>query len=148
VRKTVYGRCPKIALATMRAFRCNSAIGESRDWPWLGIPLKSMRGPPEDEDGATAVTIEIPTTGERFAGRLIEEPFGALCLTGRSNRPCYVLSRVLEIGWRIVESTSDERELMGTHGITPDALGAAATAVRFVGSTEPTAAEEVRSQSR
>ena len=89
-----------------------------------------MRGPPEDEDGATAVTIEIPTTGERFAGRLIEEPFGALCLTGRSNRPCYVLSRVLEIGWRIVESTSDERELMGTHGITPDALGAAATAVR------------------
>jgi hypothetical protein len=68
------------------------------------------------------VTIEIPTTGERFAGRLIEEPFGALCLTGRSNRPCYVLSRVLEIGWRIVESTSDERELMGTHGITPDAL--------------------------
>jgi hypothetical protein len=107
-----------------------------------------MRGPSEDEDGATAVTIEIPTTGERFAGRLIEEPFGALCLTGRSNRPCYVLSRVLEIGWRIVESTSDERELMGTHGITPDALGAAATAVRFVGSTEPTAAEEVRSQSR
>lgn len=82
-----------------------------------------MRCPSEDEDGAADVTIEIPTTGERFAGRLTEEPFGPLCLTGRSNRPCYVLSRVLSIGWRIVECTPDERELMGAHGIAPDALG-------------------------
>jgi hypothetical protein len=68
------------------------------------------------------MTIEIPTTGERFTGRLTEEPAGPLCLTGRSNRPCYVLSRVLSIGWRIVECTPDERRLMGTHGITLDRL--------------------------
>ena len=73
--------------------------------------------------------IEIPTTGERFAGRLRAEPFGPLCLTGRSNRPCYVLSRVLGIGWRIVECTPDERELMETHGITPDPPVPAAIAV-------------------
>jgi hypothetical protein len=71
-------------------------------------------------DELRPVIIEIPTTGERFVGRLSEEPFGPLCLAGPSNRPCYVLSRVLSIGWRVVECTPDERELMGTHGITPD----------------------------
>jgi hypothetical protein len=71
-------------------------------------------------DELPPVIIEIPTTGERFVGRLSEEPFGPLCLAGPSNRPCYVLSRVLSIGWRVVECTPDERELMGTHGITPD----------------------------
>jgi hypothetical protein len=51
----------------------------------------------------------------------MEEPFGPLCLTiGRSNRPSYVLANVLAIGWRIVECTPPERELMGKHGITPD----------------------------
>jgi hypothetical protein len=65
------------------------------------------------------VTLEIPRTGERIEGRLTEERFGPLCLTmGRSNLPAYVLSNVLDIGWRIVDCTPAERELMGTHGIT------------------------------
>jgi hypothetical protein len=38
---------------------------------------------------------------------------------GRSNLPAYVLTNVLDIGWRIVECTVTERELMAAHGITP-----------------------------
>jgi hypothetical protein len=67
------------------------------------------------------VTIEIPATRERINGRLLEEPFGPLCLTmsTRSNLPAYVLSNVLDIGWRIVDCTLAERALMEAHGITP-----------------------------
>jgi hypothetical protein len=67
------------------------------------------------------VTIEIPRTGERIEGRLTEEPFAPLCLTLHgSTLPAYVLANVLVEGWRIVECTPAERELMGAHGIVPD----------------------------
>jgi hypothetical protein len=93
---------------------CCSCYGAGCLGPGVGRGVIFVRTAP--------MTIEIPTTGERFTGRLTEEPAGPLCLTGRSNRPCYVLSRVLSIGWRIVECTPDERRLMGTHGITLDRL--------------------------
>jgi hypothetical protein len=68
------------------------------------------------------VTIEIPATGERIEGRLMEQSFGPLCFTmgrRRSDPPAYVLTNVLDIGWRIVDCTLAERELMEAHGITP-----------------------------
>jgi len=37
---------------------------------------------------------------------------------GKSSLPAYVLSNVLEIGWRIVNCTEAERDLMESHGIT------------------------------
>jgi hypothetical protein len=67
------------------------------------------------------VTIEIPATGERLEARLVEPSCGPLCLAlGRTRRPSYVLAAVLEIGWRILDSTPVERALMETYGITPD----------------------------
>jgi hypothetical protein len=70
------------------------------------------------------VTIEIPHTGERIEARLLEDRFG-LCLTmsPRSNVPAYVLTNVLDIGWRIVDCSPAERELMGTHGIASAGSG-------------------------
>ena len=64
------------------------------------------------------MVIEVPRTGERFNGRLVEEPFGPLCLKeGRSCLSGYVLKTVLDIGWRVVESTPDEQALMESHGL-------------------------------
>ena len=66
--------------------------------------------------------IQVPTTGERIDARLIEEPFGTLCLTeGWSGRIAYVLKPVLDIGWRIIESTPEERALLESYdlGIAP-----------------------------
>ena len=69
------------------------------------------------------MTIEIPITGERIEGRLLNERGGPLCFTmgRRSNVPAFVLANVLEIGWQIVECTPAERELMAAHGIVADA---------------------------
>jgi hypothetical protein len=62
--------------------------------------------------------IEVPTTGERIDARLVEERFGPLCLReGRSARIGYVLKPVLDIGWRIIQSTPDEQAIMRSHGI-------------------------------
>jgi hypothetical protein len=52
------------------------------------------------------MVIVIPATSERLSVRLVEEPFGPLCLaTGRPKRIAYVLKPVLDIGWRIVETS-------------------------------------------
>jgi hypothetical protein len=66
------------------------------------------------------VIVEIPATGERIEARLIrDDPSGPLSLTlGRSGHVTYVLTAMLDIGWRIVEATPDERALMAAHGIT------------------------------
>jgi hypothetical protein len=65
------------------------------------------------------MVIEVPRTGERFNGRLVEEPCGPLCLKeGRSCLRGYVLKTVLDIGWRVVESTRHERILMESYGIS------------------------------
>ena len=66
--------------------------------------------------------IEVPSTGERIDARLVEERFGPLCLkVGQSRVIGYVLKAVLDIGWRIIQSTPDEQALMESHGlgITP-----------------------------
>jgi hypothetical protein len=64
------------------------------------------------------MTLEVPTTGERVALRLVEDGSGALCLVeGRPERIGYVLKSVLEAGWRIVESTPAERALLESHGL-------------------------------
>jgi hypothetical protein len=66
------------------------------------------------------MVILIPATGERLTVRLVEEPFGPLCLkVGRPERIAYVLKPVLDIGWQIVESTPDEQALLETHSIRP-----------------------------
>ncbi len=65
--------------------------------------------------------IEVPRTGERIDARLVEERFGPLCLkVGRCELIAYVLQPVLDIGWRIIESTPEERALMGSHGLVPE----------------------------
>ena len=64
------------------------------------------------------MVILIPATSERLSVRLVEEPFGPLCLaTGRPKRIAYVLKPVLDIGWRIVETTPEERALLESHGL-------------------------------
>ena len=64
------------------------------------------------------MVILIPATSERLSVRLVEEPFGALCLAmGHPERIAYVLKSVLEIGWRIVESTPEEQVLLESHGL-------------------------------
>jgi hypothetical protein len=44
-------------------------------------------------------------------------------MSPRSNVPAYVLTNVLDIGWRIVDCSPAERELMGTHGIASAGSG-------------------------
>jgi len=66
--------------------------------------------------------IEVPRTGERIDARLVEERFGPLCLkVGQERIAAYVLKAVLDIGWRVTQSTPDEQALMESHGlgITP-----------------------------
>jgi hypothetical protein len=64
------------------------------------------------------MVILIPATNERLPVRLVEEPFGPLCLTmGHPERIAYVLKPVLDIGWRIIDSTPDERALLDAHGV-------------------------------
>jgi hypothetical protein len=67
----------------------------------------------------TAMTLEIPATGERLEARLVEDRFQPLALAiGKTRRVSYVLENVLSIGWRIVECTPGERAIVESHGIT------------------------------
>ena len=64
------------------------------------------------------MVIEVPRTGERLNATLVEERFGPLCLRMRPREPiAYVLKAMLDIGWRIIQSTPAEEALMASHGI-------------------------------
>jgi hypothetical protein len=69
------------------------------------------------------MTINVPTSGGwRFAAVLEEDDHGMLWLnaSGRvtgKRQGRYLLTAVLKIGWRIVESTPAERALLGAHGL-------------------------------
>ena len=64
--------------------------------------------------------LEVSETGERIAARLVEHS-GLLCLkVGPSELIAYVLRGVLDVGWRIIDATSDERALLNAHGIPYD----------------------------
>jgi hypothetical protein len=66
------------------------------------------------------VTIEIPSTGERFEARIVtDEPSAPLAVTlGPGGRTRYTLAAMLNVGWRILDVTAAERELLAAHGIT------------------------------
>jgi hypothetical protein len=66
------------------------------------------------------VTIAAPRSGETFGAPLEEDTFHMLWLVHRnqrnSGRVQILLSAALQTGWRIVESTPKERELLEAHG--------------------------------
>ena len=66
-----------------------------------------------------AVILEIRPSGERIGGRLVtDERRKRLCVTfGEYGRVRYALDGVLQIGWRIIECTPNELELMKAHRI-------------------------------
>ena len=63
--------------------------------------------------------IEVPATGERIDALLIEDGCGMLCLKvgRRSGLIDYALKAVLDIGWRIIDSTPEESALLQAHGL-------------------------------
>jgi hypothetical protein len=67
------------------------------------------------------VTISLPATGETSGPQLEEDEFNMLWLVHRnrrnSGRVQILLSAALKIGWRIVESTPEERALLEAHGL-------------------------------
>ena len=66
--------------------------------------------------------LEVPATGERIAATLVEHS-GVLCLkVAPSELIAYVLKGVLDAGWRIVDTTADERVLLRAHGVQPVSL--------------------------
>jgi hypothetical protein len=64
------------------------------------------------------VTIEIPPTMKRIEMRLGEDESGVLYL---QTKPLGValctLREVLSLGWRIVDGTPAERQLLAAHGL-------------------------------
>ena len=64
--------------------------------------------------------IEIPSTGEQIEAYIVaDEPAAPLAVTfGPAVRARYILAPMLNIGWRIVESTPAERAVLAAHGIT------------------------------
>jgi hypothetical protein len=62
---------------------------------------------------------KVPATGERIDALLIEDGCGMLCLKvgRRTGLIDYALKGVLDIGWRIIDSTPDERALLDAHGV-------------------------------
>jgi hypothetical protein len=54
------------------------------------------------------VTIEIPATRERFEAALVEDAQGVLCVVDAESAR-FVLSVILQGGWRIVDATPIER---------------------------------------
>jgi len=66
--------------------------------------------------------LEVPTTGERIAARLVEHT-GLLCLkVGPSEVIACVLKVVLDAKWRIIAVEPDERTLLQAHGLDPSSL--------------------------
>jgi hypothetical protein len=66
------------------------------------------------------VTIALPSTGETFEAQLEEDEFHMLWLN-EPNRKArrmgrYLLSAVLNIGWRIVAASLEEQTLLDAHG--------------------------------
>ena len=63
--------------------------------------------------------IEVPATGERIDALLIEDGCGMLCLkfSRRSGVIDYAFKSVLDIGWRVIDSTPDELTLLQAHGL-------------------------------
>jgi hypothetical protein len=63
--------------------------------------------------------IEVPATGERIDALLVEDGCGMLCLKvgRRSGVIDYAFTSVLDIGWRIIDSTPDELALLQAHGL-------------------------------
>jgi hypothetical protein len=68
------------------------------------------------------VLIEIPSTGERVQARIVpDDPSAPLAVTlGPAERARFTLAPMLNVGWRILEATAAERELLVAHGITLD----------------------------
>jgi hypothetical protein len=65
------------------------------------------------------VIIEIPSTGERVEAHIVpDEPAAPLAVTfSPAGRAPYTLVPMLNVGWRIVESTPAERAVLAAHGI-------------------------------
>ena len=68
------------------------------------------------------MTMAVPATGETFEMQLEGDEFHMLWLnspnrvTGTRQGRC-LLTAVPKIGWRMVESTPDERALLQAHGL-------------------------------
>jgi predicted lipid-binding transport protein (Tim44 family) len=62
------------------------------------------------------MTIRIPAIVGRFDVQLVPDERGVLHLLQQQPRVDYLLAAVLKIGWRIVDSTPDERALLKAHG--------------------------------
>jgi hypothetical protein len=65
------------------------------------------------------VIIEIPSTGEHIETYIVaDEPAAPLAVTfGPAGRARYTLAPMLNVGWRIVESTPAERAVLAAQGI-------------------------------
>ena len=63
--------------------------------------------------------IEIPSTGERAEAHLVEDdPAEPLAVTfTRTGHVRYTLAPMLEVGWRVVEASPQERAVLAAHGI-------------------------------
>ena len=71
--------------------------------------------------GGSAVTIELPLSGETFEAELKEDDSGVLSLHERNRvsderMEFYLLEDVLKIGWRIVSASPEEQALLEAHG--------------------------------
>jgi hypothetical protein len=65
------------------------------------------------------VILEIPSTGERVEAHILRDDQPApLCVALSVGRAHYTLAPMLASGWRIVEATAAERELLAAQGIT------------------------------
>jgi hypothetical protein len=68
------------------------------------------------------VILEVPATGERIAAELVEHA-DMLCLkVAPSGLIAYVLKGVLDVGWRIIDTTPEERAMLRAHGLEQESL--------------------------
>ena len=70
---------------------------------------------------ARDMTVELPTTGGRIEARLMPADNPSILLSvklGQSGHVVYALPAMLKMGFRIVECSPGELEIMESHGIT------------------------------
>jgi hypothetical protein len=65
------------------------------------------------------VIIRLPATNKLIEMQLVEDASGVLYLQTRSGAAVCSLQGVLDIGWRIIESTPEERALLKAYGLPP-----------------------------
>jgi hypothetical protein len=102
-----------------------------RSWPAAIADTRAAFGGRGGNDaqpnrGWAAVTIAVPTSGGwTFKATLEEDEHHMLWLNhpntvSGKRQGRYLLNAVLKIGWRIVESTPEERVLLEAHGLVHD----------------------------